>query len=339
MEIRQLTIPLRTLALGLMLLLTSPAFAQIGDIRPVHDPRIIRAGQFFYCFSTGNGIPIRKSNDLITWQRIGTVFTTPPPWVAGEFPNSRYFWAPDISYFANTYHLFFAVSRFGKNDSRIGLETNPTLDPADPNYRWTDRGKVIETHPSDNWNAIDPAVAFDRDNNPWLVMGSFWDGIKLRRLNPDTGLPSTKDPTLYSLARRPEPGAIEAPYIFLHGDYFYLFVSFDYCCRGTNSTYKIMVGRSKEITGPYTDAAGVPMLAGGGSLVLATQQNIIGPGHCGVLRANGRDWLVNHFYDAFNFGRATLQIRPIIWSDNQWPHPGPPIAAPATRPSTIPSTK
>jgi arabinan endo-1,5-alpha-L-arabinosidase len=196
----------------------------------------------------------------------------------------------------------------------------------------------METHPGDTWNAIDPAIAFDRDKNPWLTMGSFWDGIKLRRLDPATGLPSADDATLYSLARRPKPGAIEAPYIFHHGDYFYLFVSFDYCCRGIHSTYKIMVGRSKEITGPYSDAAGIPMLAGGGSLVLETQQKIIGPGHCGIFNAKGQDWLVNHFYDPFNYGRATLQIRPIVWSDDQWPHPGPPIATPTTDPSVTRSS-
>jgi arabinan endo-1,5-alpha-L-arabinosidase len=326
--------------LALVLLLSCPAFAQLGDIRPAHDPRIIQAGQFFYCFSTGIGIPIRQSSDLITWRRVGTVFSSPPAWIAKEF-TTRYFWAPDISYFANTYHLYFAVSRFGKNDSRIGLETNPTLDPTDPKYHWTDQGKVMETYPGDNWNAIDPAVAFDRDNNPWLAMGSFWDGIKMRRLNPDTGFPSTKDPTLYSLARRPKPGAIEAAYICHHGDYFYLFVSFDYCCRGIRSNYKIMVGRSTEITGPYADTAGIPMPDGGGSLVLATQQNIIGPGHCGILHARNQDWLVNHFYDAFNYGRPTLQIRPIIWTTDQWPKPGPPIATPTppTRPSTRPSTR
>jgi arabinan endo-1,5-alpha-L-arabinosidase len=320
-------------AAAVLLLIGASARAQTGDVRRVHDPRIIQAGDWFYCFCTGNGIPIRRSKDLVNWQLIGSVFSAPPAWIAKEY-TTRYFWAPDISYFSNAYHLYFAVSRFGKNDSRIGLETTPTLDTASPAYHWTDIGKVMATHPGDNWNAIDPAVAFDRDQNPWLVMGSFWDGIKMVRLNPDTGLPSTKDPTLYSLARRIKPSAIEAPYIYLHGDYFYLFVSFDYCCRGINSTYKIMVGRSRVITGPYVDAAGNPMLNGGGTLVLASQQNIIGPGHCGILHAQNHDYLVNHFYDAFNYGRPTLQIRPISWTPDDWPHPGQPLAKPSTMPST-----
>ena len=99
-----------------------------------------------------------------------------------------------------------------------------------------------------------------------------------------------------------------------------------------------MVGRSKEITGPTPTQPVSPCSAGGG-MVLATQQNIIGPGHCGILHAHDQDWLVNHFYDPFNYGRATLQIRPITWTTDQWPQPGPPIATPSTRPSTNPSTK
>ena len=316
------------LALSLILLFpfNSTAHAQMGDIRPVHDPRIIQAGDDFYCFSTGNGIPIRQSKDLITWQRIGSVFTDAPAWIAKDFPNTKYFWAPDISYFAGSYHLYYTVSRFGENDSRIALATNATLDPQDAHYHWVDRGKVADTHLGDNWNAIDPAIAFDSDKNPWLVMGSFWDGIKLRRIDPTTGLTSQGDNTLYSLARRPKTGAIEAPYIIHTSDYYYLFVSFDYCCRGIHSTYKIAVGRSRQITGPYLDDTGKPMLDGGGTILLASRDNIIGPGHCGIFSAFGVDWLAHHFYDAFNYGRPTLQIQPLYWNAKGWPVIGNPIA-------------
>jgi arabinan endo-1,5-alpha-L-arabinosidase len=317
----------------------SVASAQPNDIRQVHDPRIIQAGDYFYCFSTGINIPIRQSKDLITWQYIGSVFSAPPQWTKKDFPNARFFWAPDISSFSRTYHVYYALSRFGRNESRIALATNPTLDPRDPNYHWTDQGIVIETHakdqthPGDNWNAIDPSIAFDTDKNPWLVMGSFWDGIKMRRIDAATGLLSAADSKLYSLARRPRPDALEAGYIFHHGSHYYLFVSFDNCCRGTNSTYKIAVGRSDQMTGPYADEAGKPMLQGGGTVILASHDNIIGPGHCGVFTVQGHDMLVHHFYDAFYYGSPTLQIQPIIWDANGWPTPGKPI------PTTAPSTK
>jgi arabinan endo-1,5-alpha-L-arabinosidase len=318
-------------------LFVSQARAQIGDVRPVHDPRIIQFGDSFYLFSTGVGIPIRRSKDLISWQRVGAVFTDPPAWAAKQFPGIRYFWAPDISYFSRAYHLYFAVSRFGRNDSRIGLMTNTTLDPKDPNYKWLDQGVVAETHRTDDWNAIDPAVAFDRDNNPWLVMGSFWQGIKMHRLDARTGLLSADDPKMYSLARRPPPDALEAGYMIRRGEFFYLFVSFDYCCRGIHSTYKTMVGRSNNITGPFVDMSGRPMLDGGGTLLLASHGNVIGPGHASVLHTANQDWLVHHFYAADDYGRATLQIQRLSWNRDQWPVVGTPIVPPP--PTTRPATK
>jgi hypothetical protein len=103
----------------------------------------------------------------------------------------------------------------------------------------------------------------------WLAFGSFSDRIKMRRIDPETGKLSSADTKLYSLAsRRPSQTAIEAPFIVHHENYYYLFVSFDRCCRGKDSTYKIMVGRASEPTGPYMDRDGKPMLEGGGALLM-----------------------------------------------------------------------
>ncbi|HEY1921424.1 MAG TPA: family 43 glycosylhydrolase, partial [Tepidisphaeraceae bacterium] len=105
------------LAISVLLFVNSEVRAQIGDVQSVHDPRIIAFDGSFYLFSTGIGIPIRRSKDLISWQRIGNVFHDPPAWANKEFPGVRYFWAPEIAYFGQKYHLYFAVSRFGKNHS------------------------------------------------------------------------------------------------------------------------------------------------------------------------------------------------------------------------------
>src|ERR1700677_2091273 len=87
----------------------SPALAQVGDVSPTHDPRIIYTGKYFYCFSTGIGIPIKRSEDLTHWQNAGVVFTALPSWITKQFPTARFIWAPDISFFAGTYHLYYAV--------------------------------------------------------------------------------------------------------------------------------------------------------------------------------------------------------------------------------------
>jgi arabinan endo-1,5-alpha-L-arabinosidase len=112
--------------------------------------------------------------------------------------------------------------------------------------------------------------------------------------------------------------AIEAPFVYKHDKYYYLFVSFDYCCRGEKSTYKMMVGRSEKVMGPYTDRDGVPMNLGGGSLVLEGNKNWHGVGHNAVAAFNGIDYLVYHAYDANDNGRSKLQIEKIAWI-NGWP--------------------
>ena len=304
-----------------------------GDLR-VHDPVIIRQDDTYYIFATGGHpiwgmIPTKKSKDLIHWQRNGFALKQMPEWAHREIPGTHDTWAPDISYFNGLYHLYYSVSTFGKNNSAIGLATNKTLDRNSPDYEWIDHGMVVRsTAGQDDFNAIDANIAIEDENNIWISWGSFWGGIKMKKIDPQTGMLSQQDTTLYSLAARPRykehvtppvEGAVEAPFIFKHGDYWYLFVSFDLCCKGADSTYNIVVGRSKNITGPYIDKNGKPMTEGGGSVVLkSTTGNWKGPGHNAVFKDNdGTDYLVFHAYDGYN-GKSELKIATLIWKDG-WP--------------------
>jgi arabinan endo-1,5-alpha-L-arabinosidase len=241
-------------------------------------------------------------------------------------------WAPDISYFQGKYHLYYAYSAFGVNTSGIALATNETLDPENPNYHWPDEGLVLKSTRDDNFNAIDPNIVLDENGQPWLSFGSFWGGIKMRRIDPATGKPPAADPTIYSLAARvmpadpdpPKPGlpadwqAIEAPFVVHPGDFYYLFVSFDLCCRGTKSNYRTMVGRSRQITGPYVDAGGKAMLEGGGTQLLVANGRWLGPGGESILQRPEGDVIVFHAYDAVT-GKPALQISTLTWQ-NDWPH-------------------
>ena len=148
------------------------ARAQTGDIR-VHDPVIIRADDVYYIFSTGRGIPIRRSADLVHWESAGRVFEEMPDWMPEVVPEARgSLWAPDISFFNGRYHLYYSVSSFGSQRSAIGLATNRTLDPANPEYRWEDHGPVIRSLPGvSTHNAIDPNVALGIANSLWLRAG------------------------------------------------------------------------------------------------------------------------------------------------------------------------
>jgi arabinan endo-1,5-alpha-L-arabinosidase len=296
---------------------------------PAHDPVIIRSGDYYYLFSTGGGILRKRSRDLVNWDSLPPVFWRMPRWMITEVPAfTGDLWAPDIVFADGRYFLYYAVSSFGSNRSCIGLATNVTLDPSSADDQWVDQGKVICSSPgTDDWNAIDPAV-FMADADHWyLVFGSFWGGIQITALDPKTGMTADLPPRLASLARRPgvPNDPIEAPYLYAHGGYFYLFVSFDYCCRGTDSNYHVAVGRSRSITGPYVDGEGVALLDGGGTVVLQGQGDVHGPGGGSVLRDGDREYLVHHMYDGKRNGLAELKVRPISWSQDDWPVIGEPL--------------
>jgi arabinan endo-1,5-alpha-L-arabinosidase len=317
---------------------TVPEALQLeGDVEYTHDPSIAKDGDTWYLFGTANGpkrngeLPIRTSKDLHHWKLSGAVFEKVPEWITQESPATKELWAPDISFFNGEFHLYYAFSVFGKNTSGIALLTNKTLNPTSPDYRWVDKGLVLRSRLEDDFNAIDPNLVLDGNGQPWLAFGSFWTGIKMKKIDAKTGLLSATDPQLYSLAKRKRPDnpppnppglpgdwqAIEAPFIVHQGSYFYLFVSFDLCCRGTKSSYKTMVGRSQNVTGPYIDKSGTPMLDGGGSPLLLGNNRWRGPGGESVLQQNDGDIIVFHAYDGHT-GHAFLQISTLAWVDG-WP--------------------
>jgi arabinan endo-1,5-alpha-L-arabinosidase len=287
----------------------------------VHDPVLIKEDDTYYLFCTGRGIPVRTSKDLINWELAfpASVFAKPPAWVAETVPNQYDFWAPDISFYNGKYHLYYSVSTFGKNTSVIGLATNQTLDSTSDDFEWVDEGLVIASQSSNNYNCIDPNFILDTEGQPWLAFGSFWSGIKLHRLDAATGKLSTEDTQLYSLAdRRVPPNAIEGAFMIHHDDY-YLFVSFDACCRGTNSTYHVRVGRSDTITGPFIDRDGISLLEGGGTQVTFETERFKGPGHNAIFQEEGNTYIVYHAYDADNNGTSQLRIAPLGWDEEGWP--------------------
>lgn len=294
-----------------------------GFVQRIHDPVIAKEGDTYYVFSTGARIIVICSQDMVNWEFCGRVFETPPAWLFAVNEGIGDLWAPDISYFNGKWHLYYAGSSFGSQNSVIGLATNATLDPTSPDYAWVDEGEVLRSQPGDDWNAIDANLVMDATGQPWLTFGSYWNGIKLRKLDPATGMPATDDTTLYALASRrggpDDTDAIEAPFIVRRGDYYYLFTSFDFCCRGAQSTYNVRVGRSQEITGPYVDRAGVPMLAGGGTKILDAYDRWVGPGHNAIFADDGVDWIVYHAYDAKLGGISKLRIDVLQWDEEGWP--------------------
>jgi arabinan endo-1,5-alpha-L-arabinosidase len=302
-----------------------------GDISPTHDPCIMKQGDTYYVFGTSMpgspGITLRTSKDLVHWTARTPLFSAIPEWAATAIPGTKGMWAPDISLFNGKYYLYYAYSSFGSNRSAIGLSTAATLDPDSPQYGWTDQGLVLMSRDGDDFNAIDPNRFVDLNGRHWLIYGSFWTGIKMRRIDPNSGKPLDGDAKVYALAKRPEPSGgpdpIEAPFMIERKGYYYLFASYDYCCKGVQSTYYTAVGRSKEVTGPFVGRSGESMLQGSGTVILRAdlkeQNRWRGPGHCAILNDDGKYYIVYHAYDSWNRGAPTLRIDPITWTDDGWP--------------------
>lgn len=328
--------PLKQLAL---VLATPTALAQADPHIPIDsavslpDPTALVQGDWVYAFATGPGILIRRSKDLFHWEDAGRVFRQPtPPWAAEAIPGAKGVWAPDITFHDGLYHLYYSISTLGNQRSAIGLATNRTLDPESPLYAWEDRGPIIESRPRrNNFNAIDPALVAEPNGRWWLFFGSWWTGIKAVEIDPKTGKPRRGADIVPIAAREPRgQPSIEAAYVAHREGFWYLFVSWGTILPPKEATYEVRVGRSKKIDGPYSDLSGRPMRDGGGTLVLTSHGPWRAPGHNGILRFQGRDWMCHHTFDLRDLrsGRI-LQVRPTYWIDG-WPVVGEPVTAPVT---------
>ena len=273
-----------------------------------HDPAAYVVGKTVYLAATGIGT--KSSTNLTNW-------TSWPG--GGGGPGGA--WAPDISNFGGVFHLYYAVSSFGSNQSCIGQATRTALDSGS----WTDKGNVLCSNmgaTKDNWNAIDPNIIVDDAGVPWLDFGSFWGGIKMAKLNPDG---SRADMEIHDLASGPSGGQVEGPFIFKRCAFYYLFVSFGSCCTAPYN-YTIRVGRSATVLGPYMDKDGKAMTSGGGTLLVQGNSSWSAPGHNAVIVYDDKTYNVYHALAAPSGqnGTATLRIAEIAWDANGWPVSGGP---------------
>ncbi len=311
----------------------------VGETRPIHDPALVIADDgTWYVYSTGlinreNGGTIQtwsSHDDGTTWEYTGTVWDEIPAWIDERYSDGvlpENLWAPEIYEHDGTYYLYYSASRFGTDNSLTALATNTTLNPEDPDYEWVDQGLVVESpvtgldpdNPGKTFNAIDAGIVEDADGNPYMSIGSFWYGIFLVPLEWPSGKPveNWQSQTVH-IADRFMPGnPIEAPYIMHRDGYYYLFTSFDSCCQGADSTYKIAVSRSDSVTGPYLDKEGRNMVGGGGTILLESHGAMNGAGGQSVFG----DYLAFHYYDGSNEAAPyipTLGLQKMGWKDG-WP--------------------
>ncbi len=295
-----------------------------GDLG-AHDPStVIKCKDRYYQVATGQGIRTKSSADKVFWKSGPPIFSKLPVWTTNAVPGfDGNVWAPDIIYFAGAYRVYYAISTWGSQVSAIGMVSNPTLDPSDSSYAWTDHGPVILSAVGSPYNVIDPSVLLDASGNPWMSFGSYWSGIYLVQLDPVTGLRIAPDSPTYQLAYN---SSIEASCLFYRGGYYYLLVNYDSCCSGVNSGYNIRVGRSPVITGPYLDRSGRDLRDAANTLFLEGTGKFTGPGHAGILSEGGKQYLSYHYYDANSYapwygayGQARFDLVPLSWTSDNWP--------------------
>jgi len=299
----------------------------------VHDPVMACEDGTWHLYCTGMGIQHMTSADRTSWTVAPQpVMTVIPQWTHDSVPGFRqHVWAPDVIQWHGRWWLAYSCSTFGKNGSAIGLLSTRKLSAA----LWNDEGCIVASRENrDNWNAIDPCFVIDGDDQPWLVWGSFWDGIQLAPL--DTTMHLKDGCASKTIARRYAPAAkgvapnptskfagtnaIEAPFIFRHDGYYYLFVSWDYCCQGSKSNYRVAVGRSRSVGGPYLDSKGIDMRYGGGDLFLeGDKKEFEAAGHCAVYHVDGHDIFICHGYSIAHDGAPVLIQRTVNWTPDGWP--------------------
>jgi arabinan endo-1,5-alpha-L-arabinosidase len=281
-------------------------FWELTGDTAAHDPSIIKEGGTWYVFTTGQGISVTRSSGGLDWGNRTQVFRSAPAWwrtVPGH-TDTLDVWAPDVKRFNGQVHLFYAISSFGSRNSGIGYASASSA--AGP---FTDHGVILRTSDSNSYNAIDPELVIDAGGQPWLAFGSFWDGLKIVKLD------GNMRPTGAMTAIGRRSSGIEAPSITYRDGWYYLFASIDKCCQGVNSTYKIIYGRSRSVTGPYVDKSGRSLADQGGTVLDAGNDRWKGPGGQDVNEGNV---LARHAYDATANGAPKLLINGLRFPDG-WP--------------------
>jgi len=289
----------------LSILIRNASFAQIG--KPfIHDPSTVTLSDGkYYTFGTGGGGLISEDG----WS-----------WNGGAVrPGGGA--APDVVKIGDRYLIAYGATGGGLgggHNGRILTMWNKTLDPKSPDFKFSEPVVVTQSDGVEDNDAIDPGLLLDpTDGKLWLSYGTYFGFIRLVQLDPKTG----------ERVKGNQPLNIaidcEATDLMYQDGWYYLLGTHGTCCDGPNSTYNIVVGRSRKVTGPYLDNMGRDMLKGGGKLVLAAGDRLIGPGHFGrIILGDGVQKMSCHYEaDLDQSGRSVLGIRPLLWK-NGWPIAG-----------------
>jgi len=149
----------------------------------------------------------------------------------------------------------------GGHASNVHVMWTKTLDPKSPDFGYHDDTVVAKTNGVEDADAIDPSFLYQ--TAPLDQLRHLLRFIRVLELDPKTGKAlSTSKPVDVAID-------MEATDLIYKDGWYYLLGTHGTCCDGANSTYNIRVGRARKVTGPYVDNMGLPLLKGGGKLVVA----------------------------------------------------------------------
>lgn len=273
------------------------------------DPTVIDGGDgWFYLYATENipNVPVMCSRDLVSWEQAGTVFTAQSH---PKFLEGGHIWAPDISRVGGRYLLYYSLSLWGE-EQKNGIGVASANSPKGP---FADHGALFISNEIGVTNSIDQFYIED-GGRKYLFWGSF-RGLYAIELAPD-GLSVRKGAQKIRVAGT----AYEAVYIHKREGYYYMFASTGSCCAGVNSTYRVVVGRSASLFGPYRNRQGGLMLKNRHEVVLSGNDRFKGPGHNAefITDAAGSDWMLYHAVDVSDPGGRKLMLDRVDWVDG-WP--------------------
>ncbi len=296
---------LKNVAVIFVMLVSIPVAAQVG--KPfIHDPStIMECDGKYYTFGTRGGGLI--SEDGWTWNG------------GAERPGGGA--APDAIKIGDRYLVVYGATGGGLgggHNGKILTMWNKTLDPKSPDFKFSEPIVVAQSDGIEDNDAIDPGLLLDpNDGRLWCSYGTYFGFIRLIELDPKTGKRVEGNKAI-DIAIDCEATDLE-----YRDGWYYLLGTHGTCCDGANSTYNIVVGRSKKVTGPYLDNMGRDMLKGGGKMVLAAEGKLIGPGHFGrLILEDGVEKMSCHYEaDLDQGGYSVLGIRPLLWKDG-WPVAG-----------------
>lgn len=278
------------------------------------DPTFIKDDDgFFYAYGTQGklgDIPIYRSDDLVKWEYISNAF--PKGSVRPSILPEGNLWAPDVMKLDNKYVLVYSQSKWGEHHlNGLGIATSDS-----PTGPFKDLGKLFTSDEIGVQNSIDPSFFMTDDNRLLLLWGSF-NGLYIIEIEPTTF--KVKD---NASKIKVAGNAYEGSHIFKHNGKYYLFASIGACCKGDDSTYRVVVARSDSPTGPYVDREGKSMLDNAHYLVISGDDICRGPGHGSqiVTDANGDTWYLYHGYvkGNSNIGRM-MWLDKIQWDEQGWP--------------------